>query len=46
MHEAPDDEENAAELKFGPDFFTPGERCLSIDEVSLFLRNKTHKNDE
>jgi len=39
MHAVPDEDENAAELKFGKDFFVPGGGdCLTIDEVCLFMQ--------
>ena len=42
MHAVPDEEENAAELQFGGDFFVPGgeDKCLAIDEVCLFMKKQ------
>ena len=46
MHEVPDEEENASQLKFGKDFFTSeGETCLTIDEVCLFMKKNTLHNE-
>jgi hypothetical protein len=40
MHSVPDEEENAAELQFGKDFFVEGggDSCLTIDEVCLYMK--------
>lgn len=49
MHEVPDEEENAAELNFGKNFFHNNskhnnnidDKCLTIDEVCLFMKKNT-----
>lgn len=48
MHAVPDEEENAAELEFGKDFFVPGgdDNCLTIDEVCLFMKKSNSVTTE
>ena len=47
MHVVPDEEENASELQFGKDFFvTADERCLTIDEVCLFVQKQDNFGNE
>ena len=47
MHVVPDEDENASELQFGKDFFlNADERCLTIDEVCLFMQKQEQYPNE
>jgi len=47
MHAVPDENENAAELEFGKDFFTNSdEKCLTIDEVCMFMQENKNATTE
>jgi hypothetical protein len=46
MHSVPDEEENAAELRFGTDFFSnSNDKCLTVDEVCLFMEKNTNSHE-